>query len=384
MAVNFDQPIDRVGSDCEKYDRRLAKFGRADVIPLWVADMDFAAPQVVQDALQKRLDHPVFGYSFASDALFEALYGWYQRRHNWTINAAKLQLMPGVVPSLFTAVAALTEPGDGVLVPTPVYPPFFAAVENNGRQLLTSPLLPTDNGYQLDFDHLEQQAANAKMLLLCSPHNPVGRVWSLAELKQLIDLALRHNLVVISDDIHADLVYPGCQHRPLATLAPPELRLLTAISPSKTFNIPGLNLSALVISHEQDRRAIKRVLRQFHVNPCNPFALAAFEAAYGHGDEWLDTLLEYLDGNRRWVKAEIEQATTIRVQLPEATCLMWLDCQALGLTDSDLRDLFVNKAGLGLNPGSSFGESGSGFMRLNIGTRRALLEQALMQLSQAL
>lgn len=385
MRFDFDTPIDRTGTACEKWDGRLAKFGRADVIPLWVADMDFAAPPCVQEALAARLAHPVFGYSYPQASLFEALYGWFARRHQWRIDPAQVLLATGVVPSLFAAVQALTEADDAVLVPTPVYPPFFAAVEQSGRRLVQSPLLRGDSGYQLDFDHLEQAAkAGAKMLLLCSPHNPVGRVWREDELTRLIDLALRHRLILVSDDIHCDLTYPGVTHVPLATLAPPELRLLTAISPSKTFNMPGLNLSALVVAQNADRRALKKVFERAHVNPCHPFSLAAFEAAYTDGDAWLDALRAYLAGNRQLVLDFLAAHPAITCQPPEATCLLWLDCHRLGLAPAALRDFFVQQAGLGLNDGDSFGLGGAGFMRLNIGTHRALLQTALAQLGDAL
>jgi cystathionine beta-lyase len=379
---DFDAVIDRTHTHCEKYDGRQQKFGRADVIPLWVADMDFAAPPCVREALVERAAHPVYGYTFPGDSLLENLLGWYQRRHHWQINPDQLLLTSGVMPSLFAAVNALTEPGDSILVPTPVYPPFFAAVETNHRRLVQSPLPYTEGGYRLDFDHLEQEARNgARMLLLCSPHNPVGRVWRECELKQLIDLALHHQLIIISDEIHCDLAYPGHTHIPLASLAPTELRWLTAISPSKTFNMPGLNLSALVVSHDADRKAVKDVLARSHVNPFNPFTLAAFEAAYGQGDAWLDALRGYLDGNRRFILQELACMRGIVAQSPEATCLVWLDCRQLGMNDWQLRDFFIRKAGLGLNEGNSFGLGGAGFMRLNIGTRRALLAQAMTSLA---
>lgn len=384
-TFDFDAVIDRTGSHCEKWDGRRQKFGRADVLPLWVADMDFAAPACVQQAVTARAAHPVYGYTFPDAALYEALLGWYQRRHHWQIEPKQLLLTPGVMPSVFAAIRALTEPGDAVLVPTPVYPPFFAAVEQHQRRLVQSPLLRTSDGYRLNFAHLEQEAkAGAKMLLLCSPHNPVGRVWTVGELTQLIELALRYRLIVVSDEIHCDLTYPGVTHTPLARLAPPELRLLTAVSPSKTFNIPGLSLSALVVAHAADRRAVKEVFARAHVNPFNPFTLAAFSAAYQAGDAWLDALRIYLEGNRQAVMAQLAALHGISAELPEATCLMWLDCRQLGLDDAALRDFFVQQAGLGLNEGVSFGLGGAGFMRLNIGTRRAQLLQAMAQLGQAL
>lgn len=383
VTFNFDTPTLREHTDCEKHDSRLAKFGRDDVIPLWVADMDFAAPPCVQQALAERLAHPVFGYSFAPDSLYESLYGWFERRHGWKINPAQLMLTPGVVPSLFASIQALTNKGDGVIVPTPVYPPFFSAVEKSERKLIVSPLKETCSGYSFDFELLEQQAVEAKMLLLCSPHNPVGRVWREDELKQLIDLALRHDLIIVSDDIHCDLVYAGHEHIPLARIAPPELRLITCISPSKTFNIPGLNLSALTASHAADKKTIQQVFGKLHINPFNPLNMTAFEAAYAGGDAWLDALLVYLTNNQKLVLDALKN-TEIQCQQSEATALMWLDCRALNLNNQQLTEFFVQQAGLGLNDGFSFGAGGDGFMRLNIGTQKAVLEQALTQLTQAL
>ncbi|CBL44384.1 Aminotransferases class-I [gamma proteobacterium HdN1] len=382
--ISFDTVIDRNHTDCEKFDQREQRFGRADVMPLWVADMDFAAPACVRKALAQRLEHPVFGYTFPADTLYEQLCGWFARRHQWALDPAQVMLAPGVVPSLFACVQALTQPGEGVLVPTPVYPPFLGAVQQTGRELIQSPLRETERGYTLDFEHLEREAANARMLLLCSPHNPVGRVWRADELKALIDLALRHRLVVVSDDIHCDLTYLGEKHLPLATLAPPELRLITALSPSKTFNIPALNLSALVVAHRGDSNAIQKYFQRQRVNPYNPFALVAFEAAYREGDAWLEALRAYLGANRQLV-AEFQQVHPIlRCHLPQASCLIWLDCRALSLSDPDLSAFFIEKARLGLNEGISFGMGGEGFMRLNIGTQKRVLELALAQLAASL
>lgn len=380
----FDQPIQRVGSHSEKHDGLSKRFGRTDILPLWVADMDFAVAEPILEALSARLAHPIFGYTFPSEGLYEALLAWYERRHQWRLQRDNLLLTPGVVPCLAQAVATLTKPGAAVLIPTPVYPPFFTVVKNQGRRVIESPLRLSSNGYELDFNHLEQAAANASMLMLCNPHNPVGRVWRKEELERLINLALRHNLVVVSDDIHCDLVYAGHAYLPLATLAPPELRLITLLSPSKTFNIPGLNLSILVASHAADKAQLRTAFSRTAVNPYNPLTLAAFEAAYRHGDNWLDELMLYLDGNRHKLAKAVARMPGIRFEPPEATCLLWLDCQELGLSDVQLRNFFVNQARLGLNEGATFGAGGSGHMRLNIGTRRAVLEQAIQQLTAAL
>lgn len=381
---SFDSPIERNQTDSLKYDQRLTRFGKADIIPLWVADMDFAAPASVRQALADRLAHPVFGYSYASEPLYEALYGWFARRHGWAIDPAQVLLTPGVVPSLYAAVQALTEPGAGVLIPSPVYPPFFSAVEQTGRRVIASPLMEQETGFGFDFALLERQAAEASMLLLCSPHNPVGRIWREAELERLIEIALRHDLVLVSDEIHADLSFPGERHLCLARIAPPKLRLLTAISPSKSFNIPGLNLSALVIAQADDRRKLEDFFQRQHVNPANPLSMAAFTAAYSSGDGWLDALRHYLAANRTLVAEFLTTQPRIRSRLPEASCLIWLDCRALHLDNQRLKDFFVHQAGLGLNDGASFGPGGEGFMRLNIGTQRARLQQALQQLGQAL
>lgn len=384
---DFDTALSRQQTNCEKYDGRLAKFGREDVIPLWVADMDFAAPPAVQEALSARLAHPIFGYSFAPEALYQALYSWFAKRHNWEINPAQVMLTPGIVPSLFASIQALTEKGDGILVPTPIYPPFFAAVKQSERRLLACPLQHEQNHYQLDFAALEQLAPQAKMLLLCNPHNPVGRVWNQHELEQLIALALKHQLIIVSDDIHCDLVLTAkAKYVPLATLAPPELRLVTAVSPSKSFNIPGLNLAAAVVSHPADKQALQRVFGRLSVNPYNPLNMTAFTAAYAQGEAWLEALIKYLSANCDSVLTALA-ASKIHCQRPEATALMWLDCRQLNLTPAELQQFFVMQAGLGLNDGPSFDpyhQGGDGFMRLNLGTQQSLLKQALSQLNDAL
>lgn len=383
FMFDFDTPINRENTHCEKYDGRLNKFGKADVLPLWVADMDFTAPPCVLQAVKQRLQHGVLGYSYAPESLYESLIAWFSRHHQWSLARQEILLTTGVVPSLFSSVQALTNKGDKVLVPTPVYPPFFYAITNNERELVEVPLLEAQQGYQLDWDLLEREAKTASMLLLCNPHNPVGRVWTQQEFQQLIDLALRHNLVLVSDDIHCDMVYPNFKYLPLASLAPKELRLITLISPSKTFNIPGLNLSALVANHEADRQAIRQVFSRLSMNPFNPLNMAAFEAAYGQGEEWLNALKHYLYGNAQYVLEQLTH-TPIQCRMPEATVLLWLDCRKLGMSDKQLREFFTERAGLGLNDGLSFGAGGSGFMRLNIATQKARLQQAMPQLQQAL
>jgi len=382
---DFDTPIERAGKGSEKYDGRLRKFGRADVIPLWVADMDFAAPPCARAALLERAKHPIYGYASPPESLYEAFCGWYQRRHHWRIDPAHMIWSPGTMPLVVAAILALTEPGDKILVPEPVYPAFFASVERNARQLITSPLRRSDGAYDFDFAHLEQQAAaGAKMLLLCSPHNPIGRVWRADELDRLIEIALRHKMIIVSDEVHADLHYPGHRHTPLALRAPAELRLISALSQAKTYNMPGMGLSAAVVSHAADRDALGDVFERMHLHPYNPLTMAALEAAYREGDAWVDALMDYLDANRRWLHAALSQLDGIEALRPEATFLMWVDARGLGKSDDELERFFVERAGLGLMAGRAFGPGGSGHMRLNFGTHRSVLQQAVSQLRAAL
>ena len=294
-GYDFDSEINRSGTASLKYDGRRNMFGTGDVIPLWVADMDFAAPPAVTQALTQRAAHPVYGYTLFPDSLYQSLIDWLWRRHGWRIRREWIMMCPGVVPSLHAAVMAFAEPDEKVIVQPPVYFPFFSAVTSTGRQLVHSPLRLQNGRYEIDFDQLEQCALTARLLLLCSPHNPVGRVWNEQELEHILRIAEKHDLVVFSDDIHADLVYPGNRHYMLAALAEGSARIVTAVAPSKTFNIPGLNLSALIVPDPDSRAALARVFDTMHISASNPFSIAAFEAAYRYGDAWLDALLAYLE-----------------------------------------------------------------------------------------
>lgn len=379
----FDQIIERAGSQCEKYDQRKQYFGRDDVTPLWVADMDFAAPPAVVAALRERAAHPVYGYSLVPAALYESVAAWLTIRHGWPVDPSWLLLAPGVVPSLHAAVLAFSQLGDTVIVQPPIYPPFFNVTAATGRRLALNPLQKTSTGYGFDWAHLEQvMAQGARLLLLCSPHNPVGRVWRREELAQLLALAERYRVLVVSDEIHADLVYAEAQHIPSATLAARPDQVITAVSPSKTFNIPGLGLSCLIVPDEGQRRALRAVFATWRVSFANPFSCTAFQTAYQQGSDWLDALLCYLTDNRDLALARLRSlAPAPQVDTPQGTYLLWLDCRALGLSDERLQRFFVEQARLGLNPGISFGEQGSGYMRLNFALPRARLLAALDQLT---
>jgi len=391
LNPDFDRAIPRIGTGSLKHDGCAAYFGTPDVTPLWVADMDFAAPEAVTRALMQRAAHPVYGYTLYPDGVYQALSDWLKQRHGWEIRHDWIMMVPGVVPSLFASVLAFTQPDDGVIVQPPVYFPFFSAVTTNHRRLVENPLRFDNGRYEIDFEHLERCAADdARLLLLCTPHNPVGRVWNREELTKLLHIARRHQLTILSDEIHADLVYPGEQHIALAKLAnelwPDETdhNIITAVAPSKTFNIPGLGLSSLIVPNHAQHDALSQAFATLHVGNTNPFSITAFEAAYREGVAWLDELLAYLQGNRDFVCAYLaEHIPAIRPVRPEGTYLLWLDCRALEMSDAELRHFFVHGARVGMNPGTVFGTGGSGFMRLNLGSSRQVLAAALERIAAA-
>lgn len=379
MSFDFDQEIQRENTGSVKFDGRQQYFGTTDVLPLWVADMDFAVPECVTRALQERINHPVFGYTLYPDSIYQSIIDWFQRRHQWTIEREWIVFAPGVVPSLFAAAKAFAKEGEGVIVQSPVYFPFFSAVTTNNRKLINNPLREINGRYEIDFEHLEYCAEQgAKLLMLCTPHNPVGRVWSEMELQRVLEISRRYDLIILSDDIHCDLIYSGVKHTMLGRLAQPGDKIITTIAPNKSFNIPGLGLSALVIPNAAERNAMKHIFESLHVGNYNPLSIAAFEAAYREGDQWLDALMRYLEVTRDFaadfITREIPQIKLIK---PEATYLLWLDCRELGMSDPVLRDFFIKQCKVGMNPGTVFGQGGNGFMRMNIGTRNALALQAL-------
>ena len=385
MNHNFDRDISRNGTHSEKYDARQTIFSKADVIPAWVADMDFAAPPAVTKALIERANHPIYGYTIYPDSLYKSIIDWLKRRHHWEIQREWIVMCPGVVPSLNAAVMAFTQPGESIIIQPPVYFPFFSAATQTGRKLIENPLHFEDGKYTIDFDHLEQCAKEAHLLLLCSPHNPVGRVWSKQELERLLQISEKHNVIIFSDEIHADLIYPGNQHHALAPLTDKSANILTAITPSKTFNIPGLNLSTLIIPDPATRKKITQVFDAMHVSASNPFSIAAFEAAYREGEPWLEELLIYLRDTRDCVQAYLtEHLSQIKLIPSEGTYLLWLDCRELNKNDAELKRFFVHEAGVGLSPGALFGKEGSGFMRLNIGAPRETIMTVLENIRRVL
>jgi cystathionine beta-lyase len=387
MHYNFDEIVDRKNTSSVKFDLRDKIFKNGDVIPMWVADMDFRTAPFIMDALRKRLDHEILGYTFISSSVYESIVSWIRLRHEWEIDPDWISFSPGIVPAVNLLVLAFTQPGDKVIVQTPVYFPFFSAVENHERRLVYNPLIYSNGQYEMDFDDLESKMdGKTKMLILCNPHNPTGNVWSADALRKIGEMCLAHNVLLVSDEIHSDLIYNGYRHIPSATLSKEiAANTITCMAPSKTFNLAGLSTSFLVIPNEKLRMTYEKKLDQIHVGAGNIFGFVAMEAAYTYGSEWLDQLMAYLDGNviflEDFVKRHIPQ---IRVIRPQATYMVWLDCTQLKMAPSRLKEFMINKAGLGLSDGPLFGKEGEGFQRINIGCPRSVLYEALLKLQAAI
>jgi cystathionine beta-lyase len=382
MKYDFDTPVSRENTFSVKYDLRGKVFGRSDVIPLWVADMDFRTPDFILEAIKRRLEQAILGYTFIPDSFFQSIIDWNLRRHGWHVQKEWICFAPGVVPALNLLVMALTGPGDKIVVQPPVYFPFFAAVKNHGRILINNPLLYENGRYRMDFDHLYSCLdEKVRMLILSNPHNPTGNVWGKEVLLKLAHDCLERDIIMVSDEIHSDLVYPGFRHIPLSSLSASIAgRTVTCMAPSKTFNLAGLSTSYLVIPDPELKKKYDQVLENVHVGAGNIFGFTALETAYNEGEEWLRQLMEYLTDNLDFLTAFFQQhIPEVRVIRPEATYLVWLDCHGLDMEKEALRDFLISCAGLGLSDGYLFGEEGDGFQRINIACPRSVLEKALYQ-----
>lgn len=358
-----------------------------DVLPLWVADMDFPSPPKVIEALVSRAQHGVYGYTVIPDSYYDAIINWMKKRHNWEIKKEWIIITPGVVSALYYIVQTFTSEDDSVLVQQPVYNPFFNVVKNNNRNLVLSPLLLKDNHYEIDFLELEEKIIKhqVKLFILCSPHNPVGRVWTKEELTNIAEICLKHNVLLAVDEIHHDLVYKGYKHIPLASLKKEYSNIcITCTAPSKTFNLAGLHTSNIIIENKELREKLRKFLKKLGGTHPSIFGMLACEVAYQTGEAWLEEVLVYLEENKNYVFKYIEEnLPLIKVIKPEATYLMWLDCRKLNLSNNELLNFFLHEAKLYLNHGYVYGDEGSGFVRLNIGCHRSTLEQALEQLKEA-
>ncbi|MDF2611108.1 MAG: aminotransferase [Lachnospiraceae bacterium] len=387
MKYEFDEIIDRKGTNSIKHDFAVERGKPQDILPLWVADMDFKTPSVVTEALVKAAQHGIFGYSDSKQEYYEAVYQWFHNRFQWDIEPKWLVKTPGVVYSIAAAVRAFTGEGDAVLIQQPVYYPFSQVILKNNRKLVNNPLVYKDGAYSIDFEDFEVKIVNhhVKMFILCSPHNPVGRVWTKEELIQLGDICLKYGVLVISDEIHCDFTYQGIKHHVFTSLKPEyKDNAIVCTAPSKTFNLAGLQLSNIIIANKELKKKFTDEMNRTGYSQVNALGIIACQAAYSYGGEWLEELMEYLTGNLNFIRDfMIEQLPQIKLIEPQGTYLVWLDFHELGLSNEEVEDLVVNKAKLWLDGGTMFGEEGENFQRVNIACPRETLKKAFLQLKQA-
>jgi cystathionine beta-lyase len=385
-SYNFDTIPNRAGTNTLKYDARGEIFGTSELIPMWIADMDFECAPAIGDAIRQRATHNVYGYDFGGETCNSSLINWFGRRTGWTISPEWLRYTPGVVAGLGFAIRAFTDCGDGIVIQSPVYPPFRGMIEANGRKVITNPLRVVGDRFEMDFDDLDRKLADARAIILCNPHNPVGRVWSESELKRVGELCVKHNVLIISDEIHCDLVYLPAHHTHIASLNDRFAeRTITFVAPSKSFNIAGLATSAAIIPSESMRALWDKEYEGTHVIGGTMFGHIALRTAYDCCEDWFDQLLPYLKSNidhvRSFLAENVPQVTTFE---QEGTYLMWLDFRELGFSSQkELNSWLTDEAHLGMNSGADFGREGIGFARMNVATNRATLDRALQQLHEA-
>ena len=384
MIYDFDKIIDRTNTESVKYDLRKSIFGKEDIIPMWVADMDFPTADFIREAIIERAKTDVYGYTFREDAYFESIVNWLKRHHQWETKIEWMSFTPGIVNAFNLAVMGLTNENDEIIIQPPVYHPFFYAVNNHNRKLVLNPLIDTDDGYIMNFDLLEQQAKTAKMLILSNPHNPVGRVWKKEELMRLGEICLRNNVLVFSDEIHCDLVMPGFKHIPFASLSGDFAQnSITAHAASKTFNIAGLATSTVIIPNEGLRKRYTDFVHSTEADMGNVFGKIATKVAMEKGDEWHSQLINYIKGNIDYAVDFIrKEMPKVRIHKPEATYMIWMNFSDYGISDEELNRKMVFEAELGLNAGHIFGKEGDCCMRMNLACPRSVVEIAMQNLKK--
>ena len=382
---NFDEIIDRESSSCYKYDLRAKLFGTSDVKPMWVADMDFRTPTFITEALKKRMEHEIFGYTVPPLALKQTCSNWQQKRYGWDANPDWFGFVPGIVTGLGLAVNTYTQPGDKIIIQPPVYPPFFKVPLGNGRQVVYNPLKEVNGQFEMDFELLKQQFDDkTRLFILCHPHNPGGRVWDRKTLLTLAEICAEKGVLIISDEIHADMTFSSYTHIPFASLSETAREnSITFMSPSKTFNVPGLINSYYVIPNPSLRRQYELAMEHMDLH-VNLFGFVATQATYQYGEEWLDQMVNYLEGNARTVVSFFEEKLpVVKAMMPESSFLIWLDFRELDLSNEALRRLIIDKAKLGLNDGPTFGPGGDGHQRINVGCARSEVIDALERIERA-
>lgn len=383
---HFNEKFDRSNTSSVKWELTQTIFGQADVLPMWVADMDFKPPAEITETIKRRIEHGIYGYTFSPPSIAESIREWLKARHRWEIPLNSILYNSGVVPSIAAAVQTFTEEEDSILIQSPVYPPFFDMVTKNNRKVVNSPLILKDNRYEIDFNDFENKLKEGvKLFILCNPHNPGGRVWTRDELFKIGELCYKHNCFILADEIHADLVYKPKQHISIASLDQRFLTItITLIAPTKTFNIAGLQASALIIPDQNLREKFQTFQDKQGFHSLSIFGMVGMEAAYRHGAEWLDDLHDYLKQNILTVKEFISrEIPNISVMDPDGTYLIWLDCRKLGLTDEEIHENLIKKGKLGLEPGPKYGPGGEGFVRMNIACPHDIVVDGLERLKKA-
>ncbi len=386
MKYNFDKKINRKNTDSIKWNNLKENYGSEDLLPMWVADMDFESPKEVIDALKERVEHGVFGYPYIGDEVYNSIINWVRKRYNWHIKKEWIVFTPGVIVGLNIAIKEIGEEGDNVLVQTPVYPPFFRVIENHKRELRVNPIKFDGEKFLIDFEDLEEKIDNrSKLMMLCNPHNPVGRAWTREELNRLGEICIKNDIKIISDEIHADLTLEGVKHTPIASISE-ELanRTITLLSPSKTFNIAGLFTSIAIVPNKELRETFKKSLEKMEIGHVSIFGSLALEAAYSEGGEWLNEALIYIEDNIDFAIEYIQKhIPQIKVSKPDATYLLWLDFRSLGKTADEVKEALLNVGKIILNDGRPYGQGGEGYFRLNIGCPRSRVEDGLKRIKKA-
>jgi cystathionine beta-lyase len=377
MKYNFDDIVPRRNTNSVKWESA----SDPDVIPMWVADMDFRTAEPIVEALQQKVQGGIFGYTSLPDAYYEAVVRWWKKRHQFEIQRDWILFCTGVIPALSSVIRTFTEPGDKILVQSPVYNIFYNLIRNNGREVIVNELVYKDGKYEIDFADLNSRTADPKVkaMLLCNPHNPVGRVWTREELSRIGEICVKHGVAIVADEIHCDLVYPGRRYVPFASVNEKLLmNSITCTSPTKTFNLAGLHVSNVIVPNDEWRSKLNRSLNNNEVAEPNAFAVEALIAAYESGEEWLEQLLDYLNGNLEYLMAFMaEHLPSVKPIMPEATYLIWIDCRRLGISSRALQQKMLNEGKLWLNDGLMYGENGEGFIRINIACPRERLIDGL-------
>lgn len=387
LMTAFNKVYNRKDTHSMKWDNVQTIFQADDILPMWVADMDFQAPEAVNNALKKRAEHGIYGYTMIDESIRSNVTQWIKQRHQWSIDSEELVFSPGVITSLYTAIHTFTNPNDKILLQTPVYTPFFNLIKKSGRQVVENELVYHGDTYEIDFQQLESQLQQGvKAIMLCSPHNPVGRVWTKSELEKIAALCMQYDVLILADEIHADLVFKGHHHIPIASLSDSiSQQTITFMSPTKTFNLAGLQASYMIVQDTQKRALLQSELGQQGFNMLNTMGILALDAAYESGLPWLEEVLEVIELNKADAikRLEAETDSLLTVTRSEGTYLLWIDCHRLGLSDQQLQRFMIEKAKVGLNAGSSYGKAGEQFMRLNLACPPSTLKEGIDRIVQA-